>query len=480
MRVVRLASETDFPGWREAARALRAEGVKPQDAIWTVDGEGDLFGHAASCDAPKQPGEGLAFTVPREFLELAAQVVLHRSPERFALLYRLLWRFEGEPQLLRIGSDPDVARARDFTRAVDRAAHKMKAFVRFRRVEGEERETFCAWFEPAHRVTELTGPFFVRRFAGQRFSILTPDVCVHWDGEMLGFTSGADPADAPPQDGLEDYWRAYYASIFNPARLNVAAMTREMPKRYWRNLPEARLIPELVETAESRTARMVSQAPSEPSRRVVRAAQRRRRDAPFDGQAPGGLEEIAAGVQMCRRCDLWRDATQGVAGEGPAQARLMLVGEQPGDQEDLAGRPFVGPAGQVLDRALAAAGADRSQIYVTNAVKHFKHELRGKRRLHKTPDAGEVEACRWWLDNERQRVRPRVVAALGATAALAVFGRAVPIGKSRGQAIQLPDQSQGVVTYHPSYLLRIPDAEAKAKAFEMFVEDLKLAWKLAG
>jgi DNA polymerase len=224
---------------------------------------------------------------------------------------------------------------------------------------------------------------------------------------------------------------------------------------------------------------MVAQAPTEPSRRIVRAAQRRLRDAPFDAQAPASLEEVAAAVQMCRRCDLWRDATQGVAGEGPAHARLMLVGEQPGDQEDLADRPFVGPAGQVLDRALAAAGADRSQIYVTNAVKHFKHELRGKRRLHKTPDAGEVEACRWWLDNERRLVRPRVAAALGATAALAVFGRAVPIGKSRGQAIQLPDQSQGVVTYHPSYLLRIPDAEAKAKAFEMFVEDLKLAWKLA-
>ena len=186
-----------------------------------------------------------------------------------------------------------------------------------------------------------------------------------------------------------------------------------------------------------------------------------------------------AGVQVCRRCDLWRDATQGVAGEGPGAARLMFVGEQPGDQEDLAGQPFVGPAGQVLDKALAAAGVPRAETYVTNAVKHFKHELRGKRRLHKTPDAGEVTACRWWLDSERRLVRPRVVVALGATAALAVFGKPQPIAKMRQHAIQLPDQAQGVVTYHPSYLLRVPDAAAKAKAYEMFVEDLKFAWALA-
>jgi uracil-DNA glycosylase family protein len=256
-------------------------------------------------------------------------------------------------------------------------------------------------------------------------------------------------------------------------------MTREMPKRYWRNLPQARLIPELVASAEARTVAMVRQSPSEPARRPVRAALRHSRDAPFEGGGPTNLEEIAAGVQACRRCDLWRDATQGVAGEGPPRARLMLVGEQPGDQEDLAGKPFVGPAGKVLDKALADAGLDRKAAYVTNAVKHFKHELRGKRRLHKTPAAGEVEACRWWLDHERAIVRPRVIVALGATAALSVFGRAMPIARSRLQAIQLSDQAQGVVTYHPSYLLRVPDEEAKAKAYAMFVEDLKFAWSLA-
>ena len=477
MRVVRLASETDFAGWRAAARALRAQGVAPADVLWTVDGEGDLFAQEGPAPTGEPPG---VFSVPREFMELAGQVVLHRSDERFTLLYSVLWRLAREPQLLRWLSDPDVARLHDMAKSVSRAAHKMKAFVRFREVsDGDGGEAYAAWFEPAHRVAEVTAPFFARRFANMRFSILTPDVCVHWDTRELAFTAGADPADAPSYDRLEDYWRTYYASIFNPARLKVSAMKAEMPQRYWRNLPEARLIPELIEAAESRTAAMVSRPSSEPERRIVRAARRAGRDAPFDGTPPASLDEVVAGVQACRRCPLWRDATQGVAGEGPQRAALMFVGEQPGDQEDLAGAPFVGPAGQVLDRALAEAGVPRGETYVTNAVKHFKHELRGKRRIHKTPDTGEIDACRWWLDAERRLVRPRVIVALGATAIQSVFGKAMAVGKARQQALQLPDQAQGVVTYHPSYLLRVPDAAAKAKAYAMFVEDLRFAWKLA-
>ncbi|HEV2531833.1 MAG TPA: UdgX family uracil-DNA binding protein [Phenylobacterium sp.] len=200
---------------------------------------------------------------------------------------------------------------------------------------------------------------------------------------------------------------------------------------------------------------------------------------PDDAAPPETLDAVRAGVDACRRCDLWR-CGQGVAGEGPLHARLMFVGEQPGDQEEQARKPFVGPAGKVLDKALAEAGVPRAETFVTNAVKHFKHEPRGKRRLHKTPDAREVSACRWWLENERRIVRPRVIVALGATAALSVFDKPTPIGKFRQQAIQLPDQAQGVVTYHPSYLLRVPDAEAKAKAYRMFVDDLRFAWKLAG
>lgn len=484
MEVVRLAHETDFDGWRQAARALRTRRVTPEAALWTVDGQASLFGGRSPADIAAEPAEasetaGGSFTAPKAFVDVASKVVLHRSDERFALLYRLLWRLQDQPSLMHIASDPDVAQLRGFAGEVSRAAHKMKAFVRFREITDEDGEAYVAWFEPAHRVTEATAPFFVRRFANMRFSILTPDVCVHWDLASLAFTPGADPADAPAGDALEDYWRTYYASIFNPARLKVDAMQKEMPKRYWRNLPEASLIPELIAQAQGRTDTMVRQAPTEPSRRVVRAAVRNSRDAPWEGQATTTLDEVAAGVDHCRRCDLWRDATQGVAGEGPGQAKLLFVGEQPGDQEDLAGKAFVGPAGQMFNRALAEAGVPRAETYVTNAVKHFKHELRGKRRIHQTPNAGEVTACRWWLDAERRIIRPRVVVALGATAGLAVLGKPTPIGKVRGQPIPLSGQAQAVVTYHPAYLLREPDAAAKAEAYARFVEDLRLAWRLA-
>jgi DNA polymerase len=328
-------------------------------------------------------------------------------------------------------------------------------------------------------VVELTAPFFARRFSNMRWSILTPDACVHWDLETLDFTPGADRSAAPGEDALEAAWTTYYASTFNPARLKPKMMQKEMPKRYWRNLPEAKLIPGLIAQAESRTDVMVAAPHVQPSSSALKAQLRRQRDASADELAPVDLEGVAAGVQLCTRCPLYRDATQGVRGEGPPSARLMFVGEQPGDQEDLEGRPFVGPAGKVLDRALAAAGIGREQAFVTNAVKHFKHELRGKRRIHKTPNRGEVEACRWWLDAERRIVRPRVIVALGATAAFAVFGKPVPIAANRGKALQLPDQAQAVVTYHPSFLLRLPDAAAKASAYAAFVEDLRFAAALA-
>ena len=177
----------------------------------------------------------------------------------------------------------------------------------------------------------------------------------------------------------------------------------------------------------------------------------------------------------CTRCDLFKNATQTVFGEGPPDAAIMLVGEQPGDQEDLMGRPFVGPAGKVLDRALADAGLDRSKLYVTNGVKHFKNEPRGKKRLHKRPDIGEIEVCAWWLDIERRMIKPKMIVALGATALRAVTGRSAAIASLRGRSNRLPDGTMLIVTIHPSYLLRMPDREAAEAEYERFVADLKEA-----
>jgi DNA polymerase len=186
--------------------------------------------------------------------------------------------------------------------------------------------------------------------------------------------------------------------------------------------------------------------------------------------ALGALRDAEA---ACTRCPLYRDATQVVPGEGAARAKVMLVGEQPGDQEDLTGHPFVGPAGRVLDCAIAESGLDRKKMFVTNAVKHFKFEPRGRRRLHKKPNAYEIERCHWWIDQERAIVKPKVIVALGATAARSLVGRPVTISKVRGERVALADGTPIVVTIHPSYLLRIDDATRKEAEYRQFVADLR-------
>lgn len=470
-----LGNETDFDGWRAAARRLRLAGVTPAEARFAVNdgtGQGSVFD---SVPARPPRGDEREVRVPRDFVDLAREVVLHRCEDRFDLLYRLLWRLGDEPDLMKVVSDRDVAEALERAKTVGRASHKMKAFVRFRRIEDEAGEAWVAWFEPAHRVLEKTAPFFQRRFASLRWSILTPDGSARWDREALSFGPPASRDMAPAEDEVEALWKTYYASTFNPARLKLKAMRGEMAKRYWKNLPEAAMIPELAARSAVRTETMVATPAPGPNGRFARAGAPTHERAPAEGLIAADLEELDRGVQGCRRCPLWRDATQGVCGEGPRRAALMVVGEQPGDREDLSGRPFVGPAGQVFDQALAEAGVDRSDVYVTNAVKHFKHEPRGKRRLHKTPNAGEVSACRWWLDQERGLVKPRVILALGATAGLGVLGRKPAVTKERGQPLALSDGTSALLTVHPSYLLRLPDADAKARERARFVHDLKQA-----
>ena len=187
------------------------------------------------------------------------------------------------------------------------------------------------------------------------------------------------------------------------------------------------------------------------------------------------LKTLREEAAHCRACPLWKNATKTVFGEGPAHARAVLVGEQPGDKEDLVGKPFVGPAGLMLDRALIEAGIDRRQVYVTNAVKHFKFVLRGKFRLHQKPTTMEIKACRPWYERELAAIKPTLVVAMGTTATQSVFGKITPINKTRGRLIDLDEGIKALVTVHPSYLLRLPDADSKAREYERFVSDLKIA-----
>ena len=453
MQVVTLAEEDDFEGWRDAARGLVLAGVAPSEVGWRVGaGGGDLFASAAPAAPPPAAAPG-AFSVPRLFVDLARAAICHSDPERFALLYALLVRLRDAPRAIEDAADPLVRRLDGLAKAVRRDIHKMHAFVRFREVEDGDGPRFVAWFEPEHHIVRAGAPFFARRFAAMRWSILTPELSVHWDGARLTESPGATRADAPAGDPVEAVWKTYYASIFNPARLKVGAMLKEMPRRYWKNMPETSLVGELIAGAQAREARMVDAS----------------RDT-IGGNAGIAWAAVRDEAMGCTRCPLYRHGTQTVFGEGPLDAPLMFVGEQPGDQEDLAGRPFVGPAGQLFDRALGDAGIDRSAAYVTNAVKHFKFEQRGKRRIHARPDGGEIEACRWWLEQERALLRPRLTVALGATAARALFGRVVTISAIRGQPHQARDGGECWVTVHPSFLLRVRDN--RDEEYARFVADL--------
>ena len=465
MQSIVLRHEADFEGWRHAARRLALGRVPPDQTVWSVAESRDLF-----ADAESTPSQAGTFSVPRALVDLAETAIQARDPERFALLYALIWRaHRGEKHILEDEADPLVQRVTRLGQAVRRDTHKMRAFVRFREVIEDGVTRYVAWFEPEHYIVEANAPFFVRRFATMTWSILTPYRSAHWDGDTLRLAGGAQASDVPDDDALEAYWRAYFSSIFNPARLKVSAMTSEMPKKYWRNLPEAAAIPELIRQSRERTQTMVETPVVSPERPA-----RPRTPATDGSNSADGLSEIAHAAAGCTRCDLYRHATQTVFGEGPLEARLMLVGEQPGDQEDLAGRPFVGPAGQMLDRALLQAGITRNEVYVTNAVKHFKFEPRGKRRIHATPDRTEIQVCRFWLDQERALVRPAVTILLGASAARAVLGRAVTISRERGKPIPL-EGGQVMVTTHPSYLLRLPDEESKEREFAAMVADLRTA-----
>lgn len=462
MPLVRLEAEDDIDGWRAAARALALADVPPGRISWQVgDAPSDLFADAS--EALPEPAEGTKFGVPRRFVDLAESAILHRDAERFSLLYALLIRLRREPSLIEDEADPLRRRLEEMAKAVRRDIHKMRAFLRFREApDGDGEPRFIAWFEPEHHILRTNAGFFVRRFATMRWSILTPDGSIHWDGETLLEGPPASRGDAPEGDPIEEVWKTYYGSTFNPARLKIDMMTKEMPKKYWKNMPETALVPGLIAAAQNRESRMIATA---------RTAQ------PVHGNAAKALAALREEAAHCRRCPLWKPATQTVFGEGPADAKLMFVGEQPGDQEDLAGKPFVGPAGQLFDRAMAEAGVDRDASYVTNAVKHFKFEQRGKRRIHDRPNAGEINACRWWIDQEREIVKPAVIVALGATAAHSLLGKAVTISKLRGAPIALEDGSEGWVTVHPSFLLRLPDEARRAEEYAMFVADLRRVWE---
>jgi len=432
-----------FSEFRDMARKLLAAGITPRQVLWKKS----LFDEAIpECRTA-------LLSVPKEYLDLAELISLHRDPLKWPLLYRVLYRIvHGERQLLRIDIDDDVRQLRLMEKALRRDMHKMTAFVRFRKVE----DHFVAWHRPDHLIVERMAPWFQKRFGNMRWSILTPDKCAHWDLAELRYGPGVPRSEAPDGDVLEELWKDYYRSIFNPARVKVKAMKTEMPVRHWATLPEAEVIPELLLKADARVLEMAKEQKGSAAEFVPMSA---------------NLAQLHGAAQHCRGCNLYEHATQVVFGEGPADASIVMVGEQPGDEEDQKGHPFVGPAGRLLDKAMKEAGLDRSKIYITNAVKHFKFEERGKRRIHAKPSGVEVSACRPWLEAELLVVKPKLVVCLGATAAQALMGRDFRITSERGHFFPHRWAKELVATIHPSAILRAPP-ERYDEEYGLLVRDL--------
>lgn len=459
--------------WRDAARRLVSHRIAPVDVRWTVGGgTADLFAADGlpAVDGPHQ------VHAPARFVNDAALIACHHDTAALAALHRALDRHQRDPAALGNPADALTAQLARLGKSVRRDIHKMHAFVRFREMPSDgPRRRFAAWFEPDHRIVEAAAPFFAKRFADMDWLIATPWGTVAHETGVLSFGDSAPRPDLDA-DASEALWGVYFANIFNPARIKLDSMRGHMPRKYWHNLPETRLIPEMLAAAEGRVARMRDALPDQPPAFATAIAARRSAGADqghAESVVPESLADAAEAARGCTRCELCHAATQTVWGEGNPDSGLMLVGEQPGDHEDLQGRPFVGPAGQLLRTLLADAGAP-SDAYLTNAVKHFRFLPRGKKRLHQNPSRSHIEHCRWWLDLERRFVAPRLTVALGASASLALTGDAGALGPRRGRLERARDGGPVLITWHPSLILRAAGPEAARVRAEL-AADLQMA-----
>lgn len=412
MPEVVLAHQVDFATWHRASRYFVHAGTVPQDLRWSV------ASIEQQMQRPTFPESAPTMQLSRRFVGGLGQALQVRDPERFARLYRIMYRLAHDGLDLTDTHDPDLQWLRQAMATVRAETLRFReVFSVFSAQHSDAR----LYDTPEHYILEANARYCTQRNV-RGWQVITPYRRMEWAGGLLRFAAGSDEVqeEAAVQwqaDGV-GIWRGYALSVLPPQRKDVAA-------------------------------------------------------------APN-LAMLGAEAVDCRACALWEPASRTVFGEGPQNAALMLVGEQPGDQEDLQGRPFVGPAGQVLDKALLDAGLQRNQVYVTNAVKHFRFTWKGSRRLHQKPEVEHIAACRVWLDAERRLVRPALLVMLGATAAHSILQKPVTISGTRSRLFQLEGGTQGLVTVHPSYLLRLPDEASKQREYARFVEDLRLAAQYVG
>ena len=469
----------DFSSWQIAARHAAQREWPPDQIRWDEADPPRPSPVRTEQDYTAAAHGDRKLFVPKRFVKLARLVAMHSEPQRWALLYRLLWRLtHGEAGLMGKPGDPEIQRAVRMEKAVRHEIHRMRADVRFSKLEVYGDKWFVAWFEPGHHIVEHNAAFFCERFGRMNWSLLTPDLCAHSKAGEVRFSSGTHGVHGPSAAEVEKLWLRCHKDIFNPADIKVHASNGQMPNHYCDHLPQI---------AGDSLPSKESESPDKSEERMRRTRNKQAADPASDWRpAPApdssSLKVVRDASKICTACPLYRNATQTVFGEGPKDAAMMLVGEQPGDQEDVAGKPFVGPAGHIMDRGLVEAGINRREVYVTNAVKHFKWEPRGKRRIHQKPNSRDIAACRPWLEAELRIVRPKLVVAMGATAAQTLLGPGFRVTKQRGKVVSADvggNHVRIVATVHPSSLLRQPDEESREREYKLFVADLKAAVKAA-
>lgn len=454
-----IAFARDFITWREEARKLLQDNIKPEAIIWneTNTKQQSLFPTEVSLNPTK-----INFNIPATFLKLAETVCHHRDPERFNSLYHMLWRLVHENKnLLYISSDSLTNMLELMHKSVRRDVHKTKAFVRFRKsINFAGVENFIAWHKPDHYSLPLSAPFFKRRFSVMCWTILTPDQSVYYDGNDLHFGPGAKASDAPNEDLMEELWKEFYRAIFNPSRIKIKAMKKEMPVRHWATLPEAKIINEMLAEAPKRVEKMIKY-----SEGYAFSA------SDFIPNNPT-LENLKIASKTCQGCPLYYSNHHTALGIGTRNAKLMIVCEQPDDIEDKTGIMLISEAGKLLKKALKDAEINKDSLYITYAVKHFKFAYDQGKRQYKAPNLKDITNCRPWLIAEIKQISPKIIVCLGLTASRSL------INSNFKQANQGKFIKKDGLTYLASYdPLTILNSENAHEYYRILVENLKIAYQ---